>query len=221
MFVDQPPDCTPLVEQTRNWPNPSSAEAMRRFFQLLTQRMDCERLNQAGWSTIEAVADAGQEVRRASFEEGRLTYRVPAVVLERSPRGEVEVRLSIDRPARIYSAQVPAEVWRDLTSRDAVAQQTPPPPGPSKPSPVYACHGWFVTLEAAESRGSWTRTAHECQPADGPAVAYGIQLAEIAITHIPQCTAAKAEMAGKPPAEDNALWALIACAGRVGIRTLD
>jgi len=220
MFVDQPPDCTRLVEQTRAWPAAGSAEEIRRFTELFAQRADCERLAQAGWSPIAAVAEAGGQVRRVSFEEGRLSYRIPAVVLERRPGGEVEVRLSIDRPDRIYRARAPAEVWRKLTANDAAARRPPPTPRLDAIPSISFCHGWFVTLEATEHRRTWTRAAHQCRPADRAALEYGVQLAEIAIEYIPQCAAAKAEMAEKQPAEDNAIWALISCAGRVGIKTL-
>ena len=222
MFVDQPPDCTPLVEQTRHWPASGSKDDVRRFLELSGQRRDCERLSQAGWSTITEVAESGRQVRRASFEEGRLAFRVPAVELERSSLGTVEVRLSIDRPVRVFSAQVPAEIWGDLTAEDTVARQPRPPTLGAKPDPsVVFCHGWFVTLEAADEHQSWVRAAHQCQATDGPAVDYGMELAQIAIEFIPHCTKAKSEMDGRPPAEENVLWALISCAGRAGPKFLD
>lgn len=228
MLADQPPDCTSLIEQTRAWPAKEAPDdEHRRFWDLFSQRIDCERLSQAGWSPIEQVAKQDREVRRASFEDGWRAYRIPAVALERGPDGQVELRLSIDRPSRVYRALVTEEIWREALAKDEAARKPPPPPrvNPAAtldiPEIPPSCHGWSVTLETADDGKAWSVPANQCREGQDAALDYGFWLAHLAIDRIAQCAPARAEMASKPATVEAPLWALISCAGRVGPKFLD
>ena len=226
MPVDQPPaECVRLVEQAAPLPDPKNQEAFRRWLEHHKRKSECARLSEAGWSSIEKVAEQGRQVRRATFNEGRLAFRIPAVALERSRDGAVWIRISMDRPTRVFSAAVAPETWARLTALDAEARRPPIPLRRDGPSPI-GCHGWFVTLEGAEAKKSWRQDVSECSTdPNAAAFEYGYELASLAVEHIPECASAKAkaeaQYAQAPMDRQKPVWALIYCGGRFSPRTLE
>lgn len=223
MPIDLPPDCRLLIEHTRQWPDYQSP-AFKPFLKKLHERMDCERLNQAGWSPIATVAKSRRQVRRVSFEEGRLAFRVPAIAVEKHRDGGVTLTLTIDGPQRRFAAELPPTAWNELRAQDAATHPPPPPierPGQLRELPPMGCHGWFVTLEAADQRKAWRRDAHECQgERDADALTYGYRLANLALNTIPECAEARA--AGTTDTAPEApVRGLIRCAGRFSPKGLD
>lgn len=226
MPVDQPPaECVRILEQAAPWPNPKDQEAVRRWSKLYERKAECARLSEASWAPIKEVAERGRQVRRATFNEGRLAFRIPAVALERSRDGAVWIRMSMDGPTRVFSAALPPETWARLTAMDAEARKPPKPLRRDGPQPI-GCHGWFVTLEGADAKKSWRQDVSECtSDPNATAFAYGYELASLAIEHIAECASAKA----KADAQDaktslgrqKPIWALIDCGGRFSPRTID
>ncbi|HSV04435.1 MAG TPA: hypothetical protein VLI41_14665 [Phenylobacterium sp.] len=224
MQIDRPPaECAQLIAQTAAWPDEKDKEAVRRWSDLYKRKFECVRLTEAGWSPIEKAAEQGREVRRATFQDGRLAFRIPAVALERTRDGAVWIRLSINRPARVFSARLPPESWTRLTAHDEdarrpVAARTWEGPG----LPPLGCHGWSVTVEGAEAKRSWRQDLSECTAdPDSPAFAYAYELASIAIDHISECAAAKAKAESQGHGPQEPVRGLIYCAGRFAPRTFE
>jgi hypothetical protein len=215
VVADQPPDCSKLVAETRAWPSESKPGAMRAFVKRWEEANECRRLQEAGWSPIEAVATSGREVRRVTFNDGRFAFRIPAVALERTPDGKVTVSLGIGGGVR--EAEVPARLWDKLTATDDAARIRPPPSSTPPSTAILHCGG--ARLEGASGGRAWTRPLSECSEGDKPGVAYAHELARIAVDLIPRCQAAREKAAGEPT-PDQPVWILIDCAGRFDPLTL-
>lgn len=226
MPLDQPPDCAPLIAEAGPLPGLNDEEKIRRWVERHGRAMECTRLNEAGWSPIAKVARQGREIRRATFNEGRLAFRIPAVALERLGRG-VFISLSIDKPRRVFRVEVPPEEWRALVALDDQARRPlrkPPPVSLNVPASL-SCHGWSTTIEGAGAQANWRQELHECNYDPHPeGFAYAYRLADLALRYIPECAAARervdAEAEQRRLGAEKPVWGLIYCGGRFAPRTL-
>ncbi|WP_374472949.1 hypothetical protein [Phenylobacterium sp.] len=227
MFIDQPPDCTALADAAAARPDFAKPAEIRAWSERQKRWSECVRLREGGWGPIAEVAREGRQVRRASFQDGRLAFRIPAVALERAGDGTVSISISLDQPRRVLTAPLPPETWTRIVAQDAAANQ---PQKAVKPEPgaplVLGCHGWWATIEAADRGKSWRQELSECgRDPQAPGFAYAYELASLAVEHIPECAAARA----KAEAQDatakygraKPVWALIFCAGRFEPRTFN
>ncbi len=227
MPIDMPPNCTEIAEQVGQMPPRSAGrESTRAWMERWSAKNECLRLREALWSPIADVAAQGRQVRRVTFEEGRLAFRIPAVALERAATGAVTIQISIDRPERRYVATVPPSVWTQFANRDAAARgEQPrilPPSTDGAPPPMMHCSS--ARLEAADRIRNWTQNLSECStPANAPAFTYAYDLARLAAATLPECAAARDSVAAGPtPLPDqDAVSVLIRCAGRFGPRMLN
>jgi hypothetical protein len=244
MVADMPVDCSHAIEQLKPLPNlrhippKDLVEWAKRF----DAASECTRLAEAGWRTIATVAAEGRSVRRVTFNEPRLSFRIPAVALEKSRGGAVIISISIDKPRRRFSARLPPEAWSELDRRLAEFRKpTPPPAAPLPPAPppkgmerfvidvrppIHLCHGWSGVIETAEAGTSSRAKFHECNGgAEIARLGYAYALANLAVQHVSECAPARAKLAHENPgvlkSPEAPVWVLIDCGGRLEPRTFD
>ncbi len=244
MVADIPIDCSHAIEQIKPIPNlrhippKDLVEWAKRF----DAASECTRLKEAGWRPIATVAAKGQSVRRATFNDPRFGFRIPAVALEKSRDGGVTISISIDKPRRRLSARLPPEAWSELDQRLAESRKPPPRPAALPPAPppkgmkrfvldvppttIRLCHGWSAVIETAEagrfSRGQF----HECNGgAEIARLGYAFALANLAVQHVAECAPAREKLARDNPgalkSPEAPVWVLIDCGGRLEPRTFD
>jgi hypothetical protein len=211
MAIDLPPDCSGLVARLSEHPEPGS------FARAFDRQMECQRLAEAGWSTANVVAAERREVRRVSFRDGRLTFRIPAVALERRRDGTVHVNMSASGLAGRRTAEVPQDLWAQTAAFHALVQGKVERRTWQQGDPLPLMHCTTAVLEEAQSRKVKRREVSECELADKDALRMAYRIAAIAVTYIPECRVAQGETesANPPPAEDWPVWTLLKCGGRV------
>ena len=197
---------------------PTDAERRAAEWQANWER---DHLCEAGFRPIAEVAATGVDLRRARYTEGMLALRMPGVTLERRGDGKVFVSLTGGATPGELRAEAPAEAWTTLIANDAAAfaplPVAKPDPNAPPPKPPPICHGWGVTLEAAEGNAFRKAQGHGCSyEATKAAVDYGAALARLALDNIPECAAARARATAGDP-----FYALAACKGRFEPKTLD
>lgn len=215
MAIDVPPDCSAYTARMADFP--SEASQMPSFMERIDARLVCERLAAAQWSPIAIAAADGREVRRVAFQDARARWVVP-VMLERAANGEITVRLTTGSGSTLEGA-VPEAAWAALVKRDHATKPLAQTRRGAKAAPVsLRCPD--LKLEAADGGAAWSRSAFGCDMKDGFA-AYAYEIANIAATYIPRCTAMKG---GPNPFETDdpasrAFAPLALCAGAVATPT--
>ena len=222
MWADQPPECIAVLAKPDALPDFNDQAAIRRWSQAAEQRFECARLREAGWARIAEVDRQKRQIRRVTFNEGRLAFRIPAVALERLSDGSVWIQISMDTPERTLRTSLPPAAWKTLVGRDVDAKG----PQPHQSALGLGCHGWFVTLEGTDGHGGWRQDVSECSNGpDATAFSYGYALAALALDATEQCGAARAKVeAPESPyrsLKEKAVWGLIFCGGRFSPRTID
>jgi len=216
-MIDVPPDCTQWPERVRQAEQPA---ALARAFD---GQMECQRLAEAGWSPIATVARARREVRRISFRDGRLAFRIPSVALEREPDGGVFVSMSARGVPGSRKAEVPREVWDQTTGLHAEVRQVVRPRRWREGDPIPPLHCTTAVLEEAASGKAARRNISECVTEDREAFELAYRIAAVAVAYIPECTAAREKSRPQPgpgAADDRPMWALLDCGGRFEPQTL-
>jgi len=134
---------------------------------------------------IDKVAKEGREVRRVVYATMWNDLNLPAVSVEKSKAGEVNIRINSDQGKTVDVATLKPEAWDYITQNDKAAFAAAKP---IKTANVEICHGNSVFLEGASKGKVLKRDAAVCgADADVASMEYGRRLAEVALGSIPRC----------------------------------
>jgi len=133
---------------------------------------------------IDKVAKEGREVRRVVYATMWNDLNLPAVSIEKTKAGEINLKVTSDQGKTVDVATLKPEAWDYITQSDKAAF--------SSVKPVKAaeiCHGNSVVLEGASKGKVLKRDAGVCgADADLASMEYGRRIAEVAATSIPRCS---------------------------------
>jgi len=135
---------------------------------------------------IDKLAKEGREVRRVVYATMWNDLNLPAVSVEKTKTGEINLKVTSDQGKTVDVATLKPEAWTYITQNDKAAFS---PAKPIKAANLEICHGNSVVLEGAAKGKVLKRDAGVCgAEGDLASMEYGRRVAEVAATSIPRCS---------------------------------